>query len=343
MKKVVIIGGGFTGANAAKRLQYHFNVTLIDSKNYFEFTPSVLRTVVDTSYTKSIQAVHSDYLPNAKVFVEKVIDITKKSVVTNKKEHKYDYLIIASGSEYNLPFKEDNCVMSWRANHLQEFHDTLEKSKKVLIVGGGIVGVEIAGEIAEHYKDKEITLLHSRNELMPRNNAKTRHYTKKILEKKGVKFIWNRRIEKKEGEEFCTTHGEKLKADIAYLCIGIKPNYAFMQKHFKEKLDDRHYIKTNDFLQLEGETNIFVGGDITNIKEEKLAQTAEDHAAIICKNIFALESKKPLTKYISTPKPVVISLGEHLGVFEYKNFVLTGWIPSLIKKFVQWKTMRKFR
>ena len=37
----------------------------------------------------------------------------------------------------------------------------LEKSESVLIVGGGAVGVELAGEIAETYPDKKVTLVHS--------------------------------------------------------------------------------------------------------------------------------------------------------------------------------------
>ena len=58
MKKLVIIGGGFAGAKIAKALESEFNVTLIDSKDYFEFTPSILRAIIKTKYLKKIQILH---------------------------------------------------------------------------------------------------------------------------------------------------------------------------------------------------------------------------------------------------------------------------------------------
>ena len=65
MKSVVIIGGGFAGAYAAKHLENDFNVTLIDGKDYFEFTPSVLRTIVEPTHIKKIQVLHTHYFQQA--------------------------------------------------------------------------------------------------------------------------------------------------------------------------------------------------------------------------------------------------------------------------------------
>ncbi len=39
--------------------------------------------------------------------------------------------------------------------------EKFRRAKKVLLIGGGIVGVELAAEIATHCKDKEVTLVHS--------------------------------------------------------------------------------------------------------------------------------------------------------------------------------------
>ena len=46
MKNVVIIGGGFAGSVCAKKLEQDFKVTLVDTEDYFEFTPSILRLAV---------------------------------------------------------------------------------------------------------------------------------------------------------------------------------------------------------------------------------------------------------------------------------------------------------
>ena len=47
-----------------------------------------------------------------------------------------------------------------------EVADVLQTVEKVLIVGGGPVGVELAGEILENYPDKQLTLVHSHDELI---------------------------------------------------------------------------------------------------------------------------------------------------------------------------------
>lgn len=49
-REVVIVGGGFAGAYVAKALEDCFRVTLVDNKDYFEFTPSVLRTIVEPNH-----------------------------------------------------------------------------------------------------------------------------------------------------------------------------------------------------------------------------------------------------------------------------------------------------
>lgn len=43
--RLVIIGGGFTGCFVAKRLERFYETVLVDAKDYFEFTPSILRVV----------------------------------------------------------------------------------------------------------------------------------------------------------------------------------------------------------------------------------------------------------------------------------------------------------
>ena len=65
-KKVVIVGGGFAGSHVAKSLEKYFDVFLIDTKDYFEFTPGVLRAIVEPLHIRNIQVLHNHYLKWAK-------------------------------------------------------------------------------------------------------------------------------------------------------------------------------------------------------------------------------------------------------------------------------------
>jgi apoptosis-inducing factor 2 len=344
MKKVVIIGGGFTGAYCAKELQNSFNVTLIDTKNYFEFTPSILRTLVSPKHSNKIQVEHNDYLKKAKFIKDKVIEVTEDFVRTNSKKHKFDYLIIASGSTYNSPIKESGLVITTRSKHLREAYDKLVKSKEILIIGGGLVGVELAGEICTYYPDKNITLVHSHNNLIDRNTKKAQKYAEKFLKKHKVKIIFNEHVNKKISKDtFITDSGTNIKTDLPFLCVGIKSNYEFMIKNFKDLLNNKNQLIVNKHLQLKDNKNIFTGGDITGIIEEKTAHTAESHAKLIIKNIHNLENKKPLLTHNPKKTAMLISLGKYTAILDSPSLTLTGFIPAFIKWCVEVKTMRHYR
>jgi len=343
MKKVVIIGGGFAGSFIARKLENKFDVTLIDSKDYFEFTPGILRTIVEPSHVKKIQILHIHYLKRAKVIIGCVDIVTKDHIILENKRIYFDYLVICSGSSYNSPFKEKNIVNVIRAKHLRECHENLYNAKKVLIIGGGLVGVEIAAEICTHYKDKEIIIIHSKNRLMERNHKKAIRYAENFLKSRGVKIIYSEKAIQKKKNFFLTDKGNKFHADITFLCTGITPNYDFMKKNFSSFLNEKNQIKVNNYLQLIKAKNIFAAGDITDRPEEKTAQNAMRQAKIIVKNIMALENNDSLIKYYSKKTPLVISLGKYNGILDLGNFVLTGLIPACLKFFIERREMLKLR
>src|SRR3989344_3270942 len=142
MKHIIIIGGGFAGSRAAQRLEKHFKVTLIDDKDYFEFTPSVPRVVIEPDHRKRIEVKHRDYLKETTFINGTVKEVHEHSLtLVDGKNITFDYLFICSGSKYSQPFKERNVISSTRGFHLGAVHDQLVLAKKVLVVGGGPVGV----------------------------------------------------------------------------------------------------------------------------------------------------------------------------------------------------------
>jgi apoptosis-inducing factor 2 len=340
MKKTVIIGGGFSGSYTAKCLEKKFDVTLIDEKDYFEFTPSVLRTIVEPSHTKKIQVLHSHYLHYAQLVKGSVTHVSENKVNVGDKAYDFDYLVIASGSRYSSPIKEKNLVIASRAKELRQYAQKLIGSQKVLIIGGGVVGVELAAEIIDKFPKKEVTIVHSRGELIERNPTKAREYAKKFLLDKGVRIIFNEKVT--NNGEYITNKGTKFSCDIAFLCVGIMPNYEHLGICSVD-LNERKFLCVNEFLQVKGRKNIFAAGDINNIKEEKTAQAAENQASCVTKNIINLEKENELVPYITEKKPMVISLGKSRGIFVFGNFVLTGILPALLKWFVEKKAMWKYR
>jgi len=343
MKNVVIVGGGFAGGHAAKKLQKQFNVTLIDTKDYFEYTPGILRTIVEEEHASHIQTIHKKYLKKAHIIREHVHTITDSHVILKNTKLPFDYLIISTGSRYHEPLKEEDVVITTRADELREYHGKVEKAQKILVVGGGISGVELAAEIACKYRDKEITLVHSHDKLMERNTKKVGTYSEKFLKKKGVKIIFGERSSEKNEKIFITDKGTKIEADIAFFAVGIQPNNEIVAKSFPDKVHEKGWILVNDHLQLEGHTNIFSAGDCNSVNEEKTAQNAEFQADVVIENIHNLEKGNPLEKYSTSPKIMVISLGKWNGIITKGNFVMTGLIPGLFKTIVEKYIMSTFK
>jgi len=337
-KKVVIIGGGFAGSHAAKDLEKDFDVTLLDTKDYFEFTPGILRTIVEPEHIRKIQVLHTDYLRFARVIRGKVTSVTRKYVNIENRRFDYDYLVIASGSSYEAPFKDPEIVNTARGKRLRNYYSKLLEAKRVLIIGGGVVGVEMAGEIVYKYPEKEVIMVHSKERLIDRNFHKAINYAEKILKKKGVKILFSERVKGKRKGVWVTTKGKKIQADLVFLCTGIKPNYDFIPKKY---LGNRG-IKVDKYLRIIGFKNAFAIGDVTGIREEKTAQNAERQADSICKNICNLENERDLSEYTSKKIPMLISLGKYKCILSKGDFVMAGLFPALMKSLVEkWEMWKK--
>ncbi len=342
MKKVVIIGGGFAGSKIARALEREFDVTLIDNKDYFEFTPGIIRTIIEPEHIKKLQVLHKDYLRRTKLVLGEAKDVTDKYVKVKDNKISYDYLVIASGSRYNIPFKESNVVSVARADHLFKHHKAVSKAKSIAIIGGGMVGTELAGELCKMQNDKEITIIHSANRLIERNPERASVYAHNFLTSRDVKIIYGEMAVKNSKLEVKTDKGNRIKADMVFVCTGIIQNYEFLKNNFPKSLNERKQVKVNGFLQVEGFRNVFAAGDINNISMEKTAQNAKNQAKIVINNIKAMENNTKLKEFSPAQTPLIISLGKYHGIFVSGKFVLTGLIPSLMKYFVEKKEMLRY-
>jgi len=345
-KRVVIVGGGFSGTYCAQYLEDHFHVSIIDNKDYFEFTPSVLRTIVEPQHLRKLQVLHTHYLRTSTIIQKEVLRVEPDHVVVDDRSINFDYLIINTGSTYQPPFKESRLIGSARGHTLRESYTSIRKARKILVIGGGLVGVEMAAEIVSHFPGKEVVLVHSQSTLINRFPKNAVKYVEQFLRSRGVTIYCSERIVGHKNNTFVTDQGREIEIDLAFLCTGIQPNSGFLKDTYSDCITPSGYVKTNEYLQMQGDIihpNIFVAGDVADVREEKLAQTAEKMAAVVVNNIFAMDRGKKPDKYTSPLyRPVLISLGKYHGVFVFGNFAFTGPFPALLKEAVEWKTLMRY-
>jgi len=225
----------------------------------------------------------------------------------------------------------------------------------------------MAAEIAEHYPEKEVIIVHSHPKLMGRMPKAAITYTERWLERRRVKLYMSEKVTEliyppsstlasssslPMSLTARTDKGREILADMAFLCTGIVPNSGFLQDHFSPCLSKSGYVKVNQHLQMTGKDNVFVCGDVADIQEEKLAQSAEVMGAVVVDNLVKIADAQEsavceqggaqLSTYVSATRPVLVSLGQYDGIFVYKNWVFSGFIPALLKEAVEWKTMVRY-
>ena len=74
-----------------------------------------------------------------------------------------------------------------------------------------------------------------------------------------------------------------------------------------------------------------------------IGQAAEKQALLTIKNLINLEKNNTLEQYVVKKRPMVISLGSKNAIFTYKNITFYGFIPAIMKKLIEFKTLFRYR
>jgi len=223
---VVIVGAGFGGLYAAKKLCKNKNIriTIIDKRNFHLFQPLLYQVATGglspgdiASPIRSILRKYKD----TSVLRGKVVDIEPKSkrvVLMDGDQISYDSLIIATGVRYNYfgneewlgispPLKTMEDSLGIRHRIFKAFeeaereqdNETREQWMRFIIIGAGPTGVELAGALGElaHFtlknnfrnydpKDTEIILIEAADRILPSYPEKLSNSAEKSLESLGV-------------------------------------------------------------------------------------------------------------------------------------------------------------
>ncbi|KAI8812442.1 hypothetical protein BJ742DRAFT_657180, partial [Cladochytrium replicatum] len=300
---VIVVGGGFAGVTCAMTLDTvpDFHVTLIDTKEFFEFTPAFAKTLVNPSID-TIRLHHTDILQNGTFLLGSCDAIGANSIRVNSRVLGFHYLVIATGSSYGNEIKSRGASHAFRIKQLSHEYAELKDATSVLVAGGGLVGVEIAAEIATHFPDrsrKAITLVESGASLLRRNHPKAHDIALKRLKDMGVKVIFNTRVATvtamSSGGAVLLSEGIGGTLDKVYIATGPRPNSAAMAESMARCVDVEGYIRVEGSMQVVGLRNIFAVGDVVDVDEEKTFWGSCMEGINTAKNIQRVEAgKKPV-------------------------------------------------
>ena len=222
------------------------------------------------------------------------------------------------------------------------------KRLKIMVVGGGAAGVEIAANLralAENFKqDTDITIVTGGNLLNRFNDrfivaAKTmlQRLSINLLERSGVKAISNNCI--------ILNTGLSLQCDMVLWAVGTKPSPLFKDSGLPTGPDGG--LLVNEYLQSVHFPNIFGGGDCISFKNhplEKVGVYAVRQNPILLKNLNNFINEKQLAPFVPQKAFLtILNMGNGQGLLKWKNLVFKGLTVFWLKDFIDQRFMKKFQ
>ena len=335
--RVVIIGGGFGGLNAALGLaNSDVQVTILDRKNHHTFQPLLYQVALAALSPADIaapirRAVHGK--ENIDVVIGNVVGFDLERRLVHLEEDlnvPYDYLIVAAGATHSY-FGHDEWAQL--APGLKTLEDATEIRRRVLlafelaeretliegqhcplnfvIVGGGPTGVELAGAIAEIAKNvlKEdfratdprrarVHLLEGGPRVLASYAEDLSASAQKQLEQLGVEVRTNTMVTNIE-PGVVDVGDEKLESAVTIWAAGVKASSLGSALGAKVDRSGRAFV--NDRLNIDGHPEIFVIGDLAHFEQNGAPVAGVAPVAIQMGQYAAKEVRRRVAKQPSKP------------------------------------------
>jgi len=320
MSTILIVGGGFAGVSAARALlkSQKVKVLLVDRKDYFEVTPAQLRALVAPEPIGSRSRIpYAAILGSAFVHGEVTSLEAFAAVLADGSRLSFDTLILAPGTRYpHFPVAKpvDALTQAQRSAQNQRDHRAFQDAPGYLVIGGGLVGVELAGELAAYGGGKPVRLAHLGPRLVENLKPQASALALDHLTRLGVKVeLNNGQAEARDGE-------------LVYRTTSPLPVTDFLKKGHPEVLDPRGAIRVDDHLKVLGRDHWYAIGDANNFADGKQASAATVQGAYVAGLVLsALDPKARAPQpYRAQTAMALAPIGKTLG-FAQLPFGVVGW------------------
>jgi NADH dehydrogenase len=302
-KRVIVVGGGFAGLNAAIELaKLPVDVTLVDRKNYHTFQPLLyqvaLAVLSPAEIAQPIRSVLRDH-QNVEVLMDEVVgfDLPHQRVLLKTgSQIEYDYLILATGSTHSYFGRDDWAKL---APGLKSVEDATEIRRRVLlafelaerqmqeagnhpplnfvIVGGGPTGVELAGaisDIAKLYMTKDfrhidpataqVQILEGSPSILAAYPPDLQVKAREQLNALGVQVRTGAHVTDIQ-PGYVMVDDERIESAVTLWAAGVQASP--LGKLLGFATDRRGCVLVDQFLNPPGHPEIFICGDLAHVEE----------------------------------------------------------------------------
>ena len=360
---MVIVGAGFGGLAAAKRLAaVPVDVTLIDRQNHHLFQPLLYQVATAGLSPADIawpirQLVRRQR--NTCVLMGEVtsVDPVRKVVMLGDGPIAYDWLVLATGATHgyfghdewavHAPGLKDlddatgirrRLLLAFERAEMASSPDLCARLLTIAIVGGGPTGVEMAGAVAElsrralamdfreiDPRKTRVLLLEAGPRLLPSFPEKLSCYTEQALKRLGVEVRLGKAVTR------CSADGialgdEMIEAGTIIWAAGVKASPASRWLGFTGDRNER--VPVGPDLRPPGLDNIYVIGDTAVVRDMQvpgIAPAAKQQGAYVAMAIEArILGKDAPPPFIYRDRGLLATIGRKAAVIAYKRMRLKG-------------------
>jgi apoptosis-inducing factor 2 len=320
---VAVIGGGYGGINVAKLLDDVADVTLIEPKDAFEHNVASLRALADPSWLPRIFLPYHGLLTHGRVIRDRAVKVEPGLVTLGSGEAvAADYIVLATGSTYPFPAKSGADSAAAAHGKVRAAHAALRAAARVLLVGAGPVGIELAGEIKAVWPDKRVTLLDVADDVLgarfgPEVKAEVRRQLGEIGVDLRLSSPLREQPQAAPGElATFTVHtraGQELTADIWFRCYGVSPVSEYLAGDLATARRPDGFIEVTPQLRVAGQDRVFAVGDVS-AADHKMAGIASRQAQLVAGNIRALiTGEGEQAAWPPSPPSIIVPIGPEGG------------------------------
>ena len=372
-KHVLILGGGFAGLACAKGLRdERFQVTLVDRWNHHLFQPLLYQVATAglamTEIAQPLRSILSKH-KNVTTLMDDVtrIDLDTRQVHLKGRVMSYDNLVIALGArtgyfghhewaQHTLGLKSLDDAMNIRRKVLLAFEqaeaasDDAETKRRLrmVVVGGGPTGVEMAGSLAELaqvvLKDDfrridpaqaSVHLIEAGPKLLPVFPEALSNYTRERLERMGVTVHLNCPV-KDVGAGFVLAGDERIESDIIVWAAGVEASEV-TQTLAGVPLDRSGRIEVRPDLSLPGHPEVFAAGDLASLTDKNGVRVPGVCPAAIQMGQFiakVIQEGDARPDFAYRDKGSMATIGRSAAVVHFAGMQVRGFLAWLIWLFV---------